>query len=243
MSSTEIKTRAIVLRTVRYGESQVIVDMLTAAVGRVSFICHFSKTSKGKIRKQFFQPLTILDVVFDLRPTESLQHFRDLRVAQPFVSIPFDPVKLSLCLFVAEFLSFASKGEREGGRLEEFVEKSLEWLDSAAEGFANFHLVFMMRITLFVGFHPNLDNYSPGAWFDLREGTFTMLRPLHTDRVEPKDASAMRNLMRMTFDNMRLFRMSREERNLCTDVILSYYRLHVPGFPEMRSLDVLRELF
>lgn len=239
----EIKTRAIVLRTVRYGESQVIVDMLTAAAGRVSFICHLSKTSRGKVRKQLFQPLTILEVVYDDRPGAALRHFRDLRVARPFVSIPFDAAKLSIGLFVAEFLTHATSGEHEGGPLEEFVERSLEWLDSATGGFANFHLVFMIHVTLFVGFFPNLDDYAEGAWFDLRDGAFTMLRPGHGDCVAPRETAALRQLMRMSFDNMRFFRMGRDDRNRCVDVVLAYYRLHVPGFPELKSLAVLRELF
>lgn len=239
----EIKTRAIVLRTVRYGESQVIVDMLTAEAGRVSFICHLSKTNRGKVRKQLFQPLTILEVVFDNRPGTALRHFRDLRVARPFVSIPFDPIKLSICLFIAEFLTHATNGEQEGGPLEEFVEHSLEWLDSATEGFANFHLVFMIHVTLFVGFFPNLDDYVDGAWFDLRDGAFTMVCPSHKDYVAPRETAALRQLMRMSFDNMRLFRMGRDDRNRCVDVVVAYYRLHVPGFPELKSLAVLRELF
>lgn len=231
------------MRTVRYGEERMIVDMLTAKAGRVSFVCRLAKTSKGKVKKQLFQPLTVLDIVYDNRPNADLQYFRDLRIAKPFVSIPFDPVKLSISLFVAEFLTFASRGEREGGALEEFVEKSLEWLDNATEGFANFHLVFMMHLTLFVGFYPNLEDFVEGSWFDLRDGTFSAVCPRHPDYLKPAEASVLHQLMRMTFDNMRLFRMSRDDRNRITEVILAYYRLHVPDFPELKSLDVLRALF
>lgn len=239
----DIKTRAIVLRTVKYGDSQMIVDMLTAKAGRVSFMCRLSKSGRGRVKSQFFQPLTLLDVVFDNRPTRELQHIRDLRVSRAFASIPFDPYKLSIGLFLAEFLTYATRGDNGDSPLEEFVEKSLLWLDSATEGFANFHLVFMMHVTLFVGFYPNLDGYHEGSWFDLRDGTFTAVRPPHADCLRPDEASRLRQLMRMTFDNMRLFRMSREQRNRCADVIVAYYRLHVPGFPEPKSLDVLRELF
>lgn len=239
----EIKTRAIVLRTVKYGDSQMIVDMLTAERGRESFICRLAKSNKGKLKKQLFQPLTILDIVYDEKPNTELLHFRDIRIARPYVSIPFDPYKLSICLFLAEFLTYASRGENDNKPLEEFVEKSLMWLDDAADNFANFHLVFMMRVTLFIGFYPNLEEYRKGSWFDLRDGTFTPVCPAHPDYLKPVDAARIMTLMRMTFDNMRLFRMSHEERNLCTEVIIKYYRLHVPNFPELKSLDVLKTLF
>ena len=49
--------------------------------------------------------------------------------------------------------------------------------------------------------------------------------------------------MRMNFDNMRFFKMNREERGRCLDVIITYFRLHVPNFPEMKSLSVLKALF
>lgn len=239
----EVKTKAIVLRAVRYGDSRMIVDMLTANVGRVSFACGLSKTNRGKIKKQLFQPLTLLDIVFDYRPNVELQRIKDVRVARPFTSIPFDAYKLSIGLFLAEFLVYASKGEQDGNRLEEFTEKSLLWLDNAVEGFANFHLVFMIHVSLFIGFYPNLDGYSDGAWFDLRDGSFTMTCPSHPDYLNPDDSRRILLLTRMNFDNMRLFRMSRDDRNRCLDVIIAYYRLHVPNFPVLRSLDVLRELF
>ncbi len=239
----EVKTKAIVLRTVRYGDSRMIVDMLTASAGRVSFACNLSKTNRGKIKKQLFQPLTLLDIVFDSRRTTELQRLKDVRISRPFVSIPFDAYKLSIGLFLAEFLVHASKGEQDGNQLEEFTEKSLLWLDNAMDGFANFHLVFMIHVSLFVGFYPNLDGYRDGAWFDLRDGSFTMTCPSHPDYLNPEDSRRIRLLTRMNFDNMRLFRMSREDRNRCLDVIMTYYRLHVPGFPELRSLEVLRELF
>lgn len=220
----------------------MIVDTLTEAGGRVSFICRLSKSNRGKIKKQLFQPLTILDIVYDERPNSDLQHFRDIRIARPYSSIPFDQYKLSIALFIAEFLVYSTRGEHDNKPLEDFVEKSLLWLDNATDGFANFHLVFMMHVTLFVGFYPNLEDYREGSWFDLRDGSFTSVCPAHPDYLNPQDASRLKLLMRMSFDNMRFFRMNHEERNRCTEVILKYYRLHVPVFPELKSFEVLKAL-
>ncbi len=239
----ETKTSAIVLRTVKYGESQIIVDMLTRQLGRVSFICHLPKTGRGKIKKQLFQPLTILDLSFDHRPTAGLQRFRDVGLAKPFASIPFDPAKLSISLFLAEFLNYATRDEQQNEPLYDYVEDSLLWLDCTTERYANFHLVFMMRLSRFIGFFPNLAENSGRLWFDLRNSTFTAVRPAHPDFLDPAEASHIALLMRMDYKNMHLFRMSRDERNRCVDIIVGYYRLHVPGFPEMKSLPVLQALF
>lgn len=241
--SMETKTRAVVLRALKYGEAQIIVDLFTREQGRLSFICKLPKTSKGRVKKQFFQPLSLLDIVFDYRQNLSLQHFRDIRLAQPFVSIPFDAGKLSISLFLSEFLTCSLRGEQRNERLYSYVENSLMWLDNAQEHFANFHLVFMMRLSMFIGFFPNLDDFHDGWWFDLRNGDFTPMRPSHPDSLAPADAKEMHSLMRMTYENMHLFKMNREQRNRCTDIILYFYRLHVPGFPQLRSLDVMKELF
>lgn len=239
----EVKTKAIVLRTVKYGESRIIVDLLTREAGRVSMVCQLTKSGKGKIKKQLLQPMTMLDVAFDYRKNISLQHFQDLRIGQVYRSLLFDPYKLSITLFLAEFLIYATRDETDNRQLYDFIETSLLWLDNADGGFANFHLVFMLRISLFIGFYPNLDDYHEGCWFDLREGCFTPLRPTHNDCLKPDEAARMRTIMRMSLDNMHLFRMSRVERNRCAEIILYYYRLHQTDFPELRSLDVLRELF
>lgn len=239
----EVKTKAIVLRTVKYGESRIIVDLLTREAGRVSMVCQLTKSGKGKIKKQLLQPMTMLDVAFDYRKNISLQHFQDLRIGQVYRSLLFDPYKLSITLFLAEFLIYATRDETDNRQLYDFIETSLLWLDNADGGFANFHLVFMLRISLFIGFYPNLDDYHEGCWFDLREGCFTPLRPTHNDCLKPDEAARMRTIMRMSLDNMHLFRMSRVERNRCAEIILYYYRLHQSDFSELRSLDVLRELF
>lgn len=239
----EVKTKAIVLRTVKYGESRIIVDLLTREAGRVSMVCQLTKSGKGKIKKQLLQPMTMLDVAFDYRKNISLQHFQDLRIGQVYRSLLFDPYKLSITLFLAEFLIYATRDETDNQQLYDFIETSLLWLDNADGGFANFHLVFMLHISLFIGFYPNLDDYHEGCWFDLREGCFTPLRPTHNDCLKPDEAARMRTIMRMSLDNMHLFRMSRVERNRCAEIILYYYRLHQSDFPELRSIEVLKELF
>ncbi len=239
----EVKSKAIVLRTVKYGESRLIVDLLTREAGRVSVVCQLTKSGRGKVKKQLLQPMTMLDVAFDYRKNIALQHFQDLRIGQVYRSLLFDPYKLSITLFLSEFLIYATRDETDNRQLYDFIEASLLWLDNADSGFANFHLVFMLRISLFIGFYPNLDDYREGCWFDLREGCFTPLRPVHNDCLRPDEAARMRVIMRMSLDNMRLFRMSRSERNRCAEIILYYYRLHQFDFPELRSLDVLKELF
>lgn len=237
------KTRAIVLHSLKYGDASLIVDVLTEELGRVSFMARIPKTSKAKVKKQFFQPMTILDLEFDYRQRSSLQHIKDVRIAIPYYNIPFEPVKSSVLLFIAEFLYNVTKDEQHNRALFNYVVSSLQWYDATECDFANFHLVFMMRLSRFIGFYPNLEDYVSGSYFDLRNGCFSTLAPLHNDVLQPVDAERICKLMRMDYENMRLFRLSRQERNRFTDIALYYYRLHVPNMAELQSFEILKEIF
>ncbi len=237
------QTKAIVLHSFKYGDEQVIVELLTETCGRQSCIVHIPKTQKGKLKKQYFQPLFLLDIILDIRPNAKLQKIRDARVAVPFTSIPYNPYKLSISLFTAEFIRNATLHEQTDEVLFAYIENSILWLDRCDDNFTNFHLVFMMRLAKFLGFYPNLDDYMPGDWFDLRGSCFCRTAPLHHDRLTPDDAEKIGLMLRMNFPTMYLYKMSHDERNRLVDVIIYYYRLHIPDFPELKSLPVLKELF
>ena len=251
-----VKTEAVVLHSFKYGENRLIADLFTREHGRLSFIMNIPKTSKGRLKKQLFQPLSLIDVECDLRPNVQLQHLRDARMLDPFSSIPFEPAKLAISLFIAEFLYHALRGERESDpQLFDYMTNSIRWLDAATTGYANFHLAFLMRLSRFLGFYPLIKETSAkhlnsngaqegaGAYFDLRAGTFCSEVPQHHDFLAPEEAAHIHTMMRMDFQTMHLFRMNRNDRNRCLDIMLTYYQLHLPDFPELKSLPVLQELF
>lgn len=238
-----INTRCIVLRTVKYGDNSLIVDLLTREHGRLSVVWRVPKTGKGKIKRQYFQFLTILDIIYDHRESSSLPLVKEAHIAEAYSCIPFDSVKLAVAFFVAEFLAKSVNGEQKDHLLYDFIEKSLVWYDASSAATANFHLMFMMRVSRFLGFYPNIETYSPGAYFDLRAGLFSSDAPFHKDFLLPEEADKMLLLMRMNPYNMHLFRFSRSERNRAVEVMLKYYSLHIPGFRELKSWEVLCELF
>ena len=248
-----IKTEAIVLHTLKYGETRIIVDLFTRSAGRVSFIVPLPKTPKSKLKKQYFQPMTLLEVEFDFRQRVQLQQLKDARLLTPYTSIPFVPEKLAISLFVAEFLYHALRSEQQNEPLFAYISDSMQWLDISQSGYANFHLTFLMRLSRFLGFYPNLAVRGEGSalgapsgadlFFDLREGRFCTAAPLHRDFLQPADARRIHTLMRMDFLSMHLFQLSRHDRNRITEVLLHYYRLHIPQFPELKSLSVLQELW
>lgn len=237
------KTDAIVLHAFKYGDSRMIADLFTREEGRLSVIVSLPKTSRGRLRKQLFQPLTLLDAEVDLRQRSQLQQLRDARLQTPFMSIPFNADKVAISLFVAEFLYHALRSEQRNEPLFNYIVSGVEWLDNSAAHYANFHLVFLMRLSRFLGFYPNLEGYSEGCLFDLRASSFCRHQPIHHDVLSPGESKLVELMMRMDFPTMRLFQLSHHDRRRLLEIILWYYRLHIPDFPELKSLDVLKQVF
>ncbi len=239
------KTQAIVLRSSKYGESKLIIDMFTRQLGRQSFIISLPKTSHGKLKKQFFQPFTLLNIECDMRQQSQLQKLREVSMLLPLTTLLATPAKLSISLFLAEFLYHALRNEQENEQLFDYILTSIQWLDNKESDYANFHLVFLIHLSRFLGFYPNLEEKTENEqhYFDLRAATFCTIPPTHKEYLKEKESSLLRLMMRMDYPTMHLFQMSQKQRNRCLDIALQYYQIHLPDFPKLRSLSVLRALW
>jgi len=236
-----VKTEAIVLHSVKVGDQRLIVDMFTREQGRLSFAVPLQRGAHARFRMQFFQPLTLLSLECDVRPQWQVHKLTDVSFLQPPASLLTVPSKLAISLFIAEFLYHALRDEQSNAPLFDYVKASIAWLDGSADHYANFHLVFLMRLSRFLGFFPNL--HDDGPYFDLRAATFCSEPPVHRDFLMPQEATHIRVLMRMDFPTMHLYRLSRSERQRILEVQLFYYRIHLPSFPELRSVAVLQALY
>lgn len=238
------KTVGMVLHTLKYNDTSIIIEMYTEVWGRASFVVRVPRSRKAAVKTTLFQPLALLEIEADYRPNTTLFRIREAKSYYPYSSIPYDPYKSSIALFLSEFLYRAVREEAENRPLFAYLQHSMVWLDECREGFANFHLVFLMRLSRFLGLYPNLDDYHEGDYFDLLNACFTDKRPqLHSSYINPEDAGRLRQVMRMNYDTMHLFMMSRLERARCLTIINDYYRLHLPEFPVLKSLEILKELF
>ena len=234
----------IVLRTIKYKDTSAIADVYTDALGRASFMVSTSRSRKSAVKPVLFQPLALVELEADIRPNTSIYKIREAKSCYPFSSLPYDPRKSAIAMFLAEFLCRAVREEVENRPLFTYLRHSIMWLDECRSGFSNFHIVFLIRLSRFLGFYPNLEGYTPNCYFDLLNACFTPFRPSgHSYYIDPAETARLRNLTRMKYDTMRLFPMNRTERARCLTVIEQYYRLHLPDFPELKALEVLKELF
>ena len=239
-----ISSHGIVLHTTRYTDSQVIVSVFTEQSGMVPFLIRFRRTrTTGSIHAIVWQPLSAVEVTWRHQERRSLQTPAEFVTWQPRSSIPFQPCKSAMALFLGEFLYHALRGESENRPLFEFLHHSLNWLDTSGEHYANFHVVFLLRLTRFLGFYPNIEGWHEGCFFDMLNATFTPVRPLHPHYMLPEEAALLPKFMRLDMRKMRAVGLNRAIRRRALQLITEFYRLHVPEFPEMKSIDILSEVF
>ena len=153
----------IVLRTVKYKDTSFIADVYTDTLGRASFMVSMSRSRKSPVKSVLFQPLALVELEADVRPNTSIYKVREAKSGYPFSSLPYDPYKSAIALFLAEFLCRAVREEVENRPLFAYLHHSIVWLDECRSGFSNFHLVFLIRLSRFLGFYPNLEGYTEGC--------------------------------------------------------------------------------
>ena len=181
-------------------------------------------------------------MVFDYRPSASLQKLQELHIAYCYTSLPYEPIKETVALFLSEFLHSVLRNEVKNEELYHYILYSLQWFDAASDGLGNFHVTFLIGLTHYLGFWPNIDTRNPPTFFDLKDSIATKTEPSHNLFLKGEEAAAMSKLLRMNMRNMHKFRLTRQQRNRILDVLTLYYQQHVPEFHNLRSLAVLREV-
>ena len=237
-----IDDEILIFHALRYSDDQLIVEGLARNYGRVSFVVRISHAPRAKVRHVIFQPMAVLEVQWEEKPRAKLMRPIAARVSQPWSSLHTSPIKAAITLFLAEFLLQVCRHEQSGELFFDYLLHSLTWLDTAEEGFANFHLLFLMRLAQFLGIAPNTSDTGL-PFFDLMAAEFVSRAPAHAYYIYGDEARAFEQLLRMNFSTMHLFQLTRMQRNRILELILTYYRLHIPSLPELKSWDVLREIF
>lgn len=239
------KTKGIVLRSIKYGETSLVVTIFTEMFGIQTYMVNGVRTSKKSAAKaNHFQPTAILDLVVYHSENKSMQRIKEFSWAVLYDKLLSDVIKNSIGSFMAELIYKCLKQPEANADLYNFCEASFLELDQADKTVtANFALFFTLHLTHFFGFRMT-DNYSDENLFlDLQEGNFTDHQPAHPDFIEGKNAELTAQLLKvMQPDELKQFNLNGEIRRLLLLRYLEYYALHIPDFGQMKTLLVLHEV-
>ena len=235
-----VKTKAIVLTSLKYGDSDLIVKCLTQEGMKSYMLKRIFGSKSKKVKLAYFQPLSLLELTANHNKKGRLNSIREVRTSYFQETIPVDIQKQSIALFLAEVLASSIREGDSDPSLFEYVETALIWLDTHKR-IANFHLLFLFKLTRYLGFNPDVKN-SDEAYFDLMEGSFTRSRPLNPF-IEKEKIVLFKSLIGINFDDLDSLGLNARKRQILMEVLMSYYGFHLEGFKEPKSLNVLKDVF
>jgi DNA repair protein RecO (recombination protein O) len=239
------KTKGIVLRSIKYGETSLVVTIFTEMFGIQTYMVNGVRTSKKSASKaNHFQPTAILDLVVYHSENKSMQRIKEFSWACLYSKLLSDVIKNSIGSFMAELLHKCLKQPEPNADLYNFCEASFLELDRADKIVAaNFALFFTLHLTHFFGFRMIANYSTENLFLDLQEGIFIDHQPTHPNFIEGKHAELTAQLLKvMQPGELEQFNLNGEIRRLLLLRYLEYYALHIHDFGQMKTLLVLHEV-
>lgn len=236
-----VTTKAIVFGSIKYGEADLIVSCFTEKSGLKSYLLRgILKSRKSKLRSSLFQPLTQLELVANHKEKGTLESIRDAKLLFPYQTLHTSVLKSSVVFFLSEVLKTSVKEEEANESLYEFLQNTLIWFDESEE-VANFHLLFLLKLTRYLGFYPD-DTQLDSPVFNLLDGTFqSQITNEYCQKGE--NLLVLKQLLGINFDELSAIKLKQSRRSSFLLMLLTYYQLHLQGFRKPKSLQVLNELF
>lgn len=236
-----IKTKVIILSKIKYRDNDLIVKCFTAHRGIVSYIVRgVLKQSKGQSKVAYFQPLSQLQIEEDFRQNQSLQRIKDMRLDYSFGTLHTNLFKSAIAMFLSEVLTSVLKEEEENLALYNYLETTCRWLDTE-DDFSNFHLLFLLQLTKYLGFYPDVSNME-GRNFNLSNGLFEDSID-HRYAVSGENLTILKSLLGINFDTLKNIKLNSKQRQSFLSMLLLYFELHLGNFKKPRSLDIFNQVF
>ena len=235
----------IALRSVKHSDSKSILSAWSRELGRISIAMPEGCSREARRRRALTMPLGLFEGECDLRPGRDILSMRDVKPSGTLPGGTMNPAKTAGAMFLADVLDALLRHSPADEHLSIFLFDAMDTFasENRPAAICNFHIVFLYRLMHFLGIEPHMGSWREGAYFDLREGRFSLTMPLHDFYLSDDGVAAMRLLARLNYRTMHLARFSREDRNRILDTLLDYYTAHLVRLDSLKSLQVLRSLF
>jgi DNA repair protein RecO (recombination protein O) len=239
-------TKGIVLRSVKYGETSLVVTIFTELFGLQSYLVNGVRTAskKGSSKSAMFQPSAILELVAYHNEFKNLQRLKEYKWDQLYHHIFSDIWKNAVAVFMIELLTKSLKEPEPNPDLFYFTEDALMALDNAAPSVAaNMPLFFALHLAGFFGFQISDEYSSSHQYLDLEEGRFVTTQPQHANYLEGKEAEVISQLLKtLQPADLAELPLNHEFRRKLLQWIELFYAINIQDFGTLKTLPVLREL-
>jgi DNA repair protein RecO (recombination protein O) len=237
-----IKTRGLIFRTIKYGDSSLILEVYTEEKGIRKYIVSGVRKARSRTPASLVQPMNLVELVAYERAGKDLQRLKEVKPALVYTRIPFDVMRGTLGLFMLEVARNAIREEEENAALFYFLFDNFQFLDQTEGPISHLHLHFLLELSAHLGFLPSGVHDQDHPLFDLKEGHFISGFPGHTHYLDEKRSALMFNILHTSRESLNQIQSRRDDRVGLLQDLVQYYRFHVEGMREINSLDILREV-
>ncbi len=240
------RTKGIVLRTVKYGETSIITTVYTELFGVQSYIVKgvrkSSKTSSGKANH--FQPAAMLQMEVYHNELKNLQFIKEYQWSYLYEHVLFNVVKNAAAQYIIELLQHSLKQPEANPELFYLIEDTLMQLDKGNDTLtANLPLYFTLHLTGELGFQIQGEYGKATPVLDLKAGCFVSEMPEHVYYLSGEAAETTSKINLISFYNdLENFQLNRNLRRHLLEAYGQYLALHIEGFGSLKSLLILQEV-
>lgn len=238
-----IKTKGIIIKSLKYGESSLILDIYTEEFGLRSYIIGGVRNRKKGNKAGMLQLMSIVNIVAYNKSSNSLNRIKEVKTHVVYKSLPFDVVKSSVGLFITEVTRRSISQGEQSPSLFKLLYRSYIHMDETDKSISLFPIVFLLKLSTELGFAP-AHNYSEDRpVFSLQEGEFI---PDLQPSPYVLDKTVSQYLYSLLFEDFGIsdkFTIPKEIRWRLLDDLIKFFRFHIDNFGQIKSLDVLREVF
>lgn len=230
-------TAALFLKSIRYGEHSLILRFYTEQHGLRAYIAKGKALRGGGSERSYFSPLSLY--VLEAAPARrgDLDYLRSAQTQLSFLDA--HPAKIAVVFLLAELLNQTLREATSDPVLFDYLSTRIRYLESAVH-YADFPLCFVLELTRYLGFYPNLSD-PQAPYFSLQQGVYTREKP-QTHFLTAEALALFERLSRSDTIAPEL-RFNRRQRGQLLDIMECYYRLHIANFKPFRSRAVLEQLF
>jgi len=237
------KTRGIVLHQIKYTDAGIVTQIYTQKFGRQSFLIKGMRKRKTGKHNILFQPMFILELELYYKARREMQIIKEFSVSFTPYDIYSNIKKSCVAIFLGEVLTSVLREESPHDELFDYIEESIIYFEKCKEGFANFHIAFLAGLSSFLGFEPDPRLDKENAYFDMVNGIFVPIPPVHGNYANEEITNILAKFFVASYDSIHNISLTGKMRNDVLETLVRFYSLHLPGLKKIKSLDVLKEVF
>ena len=238
-----IKTEALVLRTYKYSETAIIAKIYTKERGLLSFMVHGVRKKKSKFRAAFFQILQQLSLEINYKDNSKLNTLKEVNILVNYTDLHTNIYKSTIAQFIGEVIFKSVQEQENNSSLFDFLQNSVTVLDEMSDNeIGNFHLVFLLNLSRYLGFYPHNNYGTKCKYFCAETGEFEFIIT-NIKYFGLENSTILHELLKCNYSNMYDIKLSSAKRKLLLYGILRFFQIHMPEMGDIKSLEVLEEIF